>query len=189
MRQRKQTRRLTIGEACIRAVEAVHGSGLDGSTQEKALGSHSGASAAPASDKRERHWGTRERLGTVWIRAARQLQGTPWEALGAPVGTEEERQGGSDGYRREKTSSGGCDCRHGSSRGREIGRHRALLPGELRRGQGDPQGRGAADAVRGEAEALVLVGVGEGARAPGWWVEENEERGIPRGFGGTAAAE
>ena len=94
VRQRKQTRRPTIGEACIRAVEAVLGGGLDGSTQEKALGSHSGASAAPASDKRERHRGMRERLGTAWIRAARRLQGTPWEASDAPVGTEEERQGG-----------------------------------------------------------------------------------------------
>mgnify|MGYP006973720424 CR=1 FL=1 len=60
MRQRKQTRRLTAGEACIRAVEAVLSGGLDGSSQEKALGSHSGASAAPAPDERERPGHERE---------------------------------------------------------------------------------------------------------------------------------
>ena len=51
-------RRLESGEAAwtwrIQVVEVVPGGGLDGSSQEKALGSHSEASAAPAPDERER---------------------------------------------------------------------------------------------------------------------------------------
>ena len=57
-------RRLESGEAAwtwrIQVVEVVPGGGLDGSSQEKALGSHSGASAAPAPDERERDRGMRE---------------------------------------------------------------------------------------------------------------------------------
>ena len=55
---RDSARRLESGEAAwtwrIQVVEVVPGGGLDGSSQEKALGSHSGASAAPAPDERER---------------------------------------------------------------------------------------------------------------------------------------
>ena len=47
-------------------MEAVPGARLDGSLQEKALGSHSGASAAPAPDERERDRGMREVREGEW---------------------------------------------------------------------------------------------------------------------------